>query len=371
MKICHLSSAHPRYDARIFLKECCSLARAGHDVTLVVADGRGNDTKGGVSILDIGLGKGRIDRMRNVTRRVLGRALAEDANVYHIHDPELLPAGARLKKQGKHVVFDAHEDVPLQILGKHYLGPFSRRIVSGAFSTYERNVCRRFDAIVAATPTIRDKFLVINPMTIDVRNFPMLGELISDVPVEWSQRNRQVCYLGGIASIRGIRELVRAMERTYPGIRLEIGGRFVEKDVEDEVKTYPGWRSVDERGFLGREEVRDVLARSMAGLVTLHPIINYLDALPVKMFEYMSAGLPVIASNFPLWNEIVERADCGICVDPLDSAAIAKAINWIVDNPDRASEMGMNGKTAVKNEYNWSIEEEKLLDLYSRLKLKV
>jgi glycosyltransferase involved in cell wall biosynthesis len=102
----------------------------------------------------------------------------------------------------------------------------------------------------------------------------------------------------------------------------------------------------------------------MAGLVTLHPTPAYLDSLPVKMFEYMSAGLPVIASDFPLWREIIEGNDCGLCIDPLDPAAIAAAIDALVSNPARAEQMGRNGRAAVEQHFNWANEERKLLQLY-------
>ena len=161
--------------------------------------------------------------------------------------------------------------------------------------------------------------------------------------------------------------MVRAISLVKGGTRLQLGGSFSEKSVATEVKSFPGWRAVDELGWLDRDSINHTLERSMAGLVTLHPIVNYIDALPVKMFEYMSAGVPVIASNFPLWREIVIGNDCGLCVDPLDPQAIADAIDFIAANPERAEEMGRNGQRAVNERYNWGAEEQKLLQLYSSL----
>ncbi|MCA1750473.1 MAG: glycosyltransferase [Flavobacteriales bacterium] len=131
-----------------------------------------------------------------------------------------------------------------------------------------------------------------------------------------------------------------------------------------EVTGYPGWRNVDEHGFLGREEVAEVLGKSKAGVVTFHPLPNHIDAQPNKMFEYMSAGVPIITSDFPLWKEIVEGCKCGICVDPLNPEAIASAVNFIVANPRDAEKMGENGQKAVLEKYNWSIEKLKLFKLY-------
>lgn len=347
---------------------CRSLAAAGHDVKLVVADGQGNDEKDGVRVLDVGKSNGRRDRMIGATRRVLRQALALDADVYHLHDPELLPAGLKLKRYGKRVIFDAHEDLPKQILSKPYLHPMLRGTISTLAGGFERFACRRLDAIVAATPAIRDKFIGLGIAATDINNFPMLGEL--EARVHWNEKVEEVCYVGGIFASRGIRELVDAIAFARAGVRLGLAGSFSERDVRTEVEKMPGWTRVDELGFLSRSEIREVLARSMGGLVTLHPTPAYLDSLPVKMFEYMSAGLPVIASDFPLWREIIEGNDCGICVDPLDPGAIAAAIDRLVDNPDRAREMGENGRRAIEERYNWGAEEKKLLALYEKLSPK-
>lgn len=127
-----------------------------------------------------------------------------------------------------------------------------------------------------------------------------------------------------------------------------------------------GWARVDELGFLTRAEIRMIFGRSMAGLVTLHPTPACLGSFPVKKFEYMAAGLPVIASNFPLWREI-EGNECGVCVDPFDPVAIAAAIDRLVDDSDLARRMGENGRRAVHERYNWGVEEKKLLALYGKL----
>ncbi len=370
MRVVHLTSAHPRYDTRIFHKQCRSLAAAGYPVTLVVADGEGDEARDGISIVDVGHLPGRVDRIVKTTRRVFERARRLDADLYHLHDPELMPVGRRLKRLGKRVVYDAHEDLPRQMLAKHYLGKIARQVLSRGVETYQRRVCRHFDAIVAATPYIRDRFSEFHPEVVDVNNFPMLGELDGAPDARLTASVGQpaaVCYVGGIAEVRGIREIVRAMEKVRHECRLQIAGDFKTLALEQEVMTYAGWGRVEAHGYLDRAGVRRVMASSIAGLVTLHPIINYLDALPVKMFEYMSAGLPVIASDFPLWREIVEGSDCGLCVDPLDAGEIAEAIDFIVSQPERAREMGRNGQRAVAERYNWQQEERKLLDTYRDL----
>lgn len=365
MKIAHLTSAHERNDTRIFLKMCRSLAAAGYDVAFIVADGLGDEWRDGVNIFGVGKSDGRIQRMWGATRRVFRKALELDCDIYHLHDPELLPAGLALRRRGKHVIFDAHEDLPRQILSKHYLHPGVRRPLSAAVQIFERFACRRLTHVVGATPAICEKFSAIGISAGNINNYPMLGELVDDV--EWGDKAAGVAYVGSIATIRGIREIVAAMEFCRPEIKLNLVGEFAEKQVKAEVLTFPGWAKVNEVGFLSRSEVKRVLGRSMAGIVTFLPEPNHIDAQPNKMFEYMSAGLPVVGSNFPLWRQIIEGSDCGICVDPLNPREIGAAINHLVDNPDIARRMGENGRHAVHKRYNWGIEERKLLALYQEM----
>ncbi|UVW30308.1 glycosyltransferase family 4 protein [Massilia sp. H6] len=361
-KIVHLTSAHPRNDIRIFIKQCRTLAAHGYDVTLVVADGKGDAHVDGVTIADVGRLPGRLNRIFKVTKRVFDKAVALDADIYQFHDPELLPAGLKLKRLGKTVIFDSHEDTASQLVGKPYLDPLSRRVLPAMFAAYERFACSRFDGVIAATPCIRDLFLKINPVTVDINNFPIVGEFSTATP--WNLKKDEVCYVGAISGIRGIRQMVRAASLLQSGARLNLAGRFFDPVSEAQVRAHPGWGRVADLGLLDRAGVRDVMARSVAGLVTLLPLPNHVDSLPTKMFEYMSSGIPVIASNFKLWREIVEGNECGICVDPLDPQAIATAIDYLVCNPDIAKSMGERGRRAVMERYNWDVEATRLTDFY-------
>ena len=363
-KIVHLTSVHPRYDTRIFIKMCKSLVLNGYNVSQVIADGNGDELKDGVSIIDVGIVTGgRLSRMIKTSSSVFEKAKKLDGDIYHIHDPELIPAGLKLKKLGKKVIFDSHEDVSKQILSKTYLNKISRIILSKIFEWYEYWSLPKFDYLIAATPFIRDKLLKINPNTININNFPLLNELkISS----WIHKENTVAYIGGISEARGIKEVILALSFTQ-NVRLNLAGSFSEKIFEEKIKKYENWSKVNTLGFLNRQQVSEVLAKSHAGIVTFLPEPNHINAQPNKMFEYMSAGLPVIASNFSLWREIIEGNQCGICVDPLNPKAIGDAIQYLIDNAQKSEQMGKNGRKAVEQKYNWSMEEKKLLTLYKNL----
>ena len=359
--IAHLTSVHFRYDTRIFIKMCSSLASNGYDVLLVVADGKGYEEIDNVKILDVVRKKGgRLSRMTKTVSLVYSKALELDADIYHLHDPELMPLGINLKRKGKKVIFDAHEDLPKQILSKPYLYPFCRKALAGLISKYELISSRKLAAMITATPSIFNKFKTINSRTININNYPLEAELfdISD-----TQKKTDVAYIGGISEIRGIKQLVSSFSMVH-GIRLNLVGSFDSSNLRNVVQSLPGWLNINEHGVLCRSDVKKILASSVAGLVIFLPVANHIESQPNKMFEYMSAGIPVMASNFPRWKEIIEGINCGICVDPLKPKEIAEAINYLVANPEVAKQMGQRGRKAIEEKYNWSVEEQKLLKLY-------
>lgn len=365
-KVCHLSSAHHGLDIRIFRKECVSLARAGFDTHLVI-NGRPEDVveaaRHGVTLhpLKYVPEERRLARMLFHGWRCYERAREIDAEVYHLHDPELIPYGMLLARDGKKVILDAHEDLPGDVLSKEWIPLPARRAVSAMCRRTEHAGAARFSAVVAATPFIGRQFAGRSRRVAVINNYPMSGEL-SGTPLETDASRDGVCYVGGIDAQRGIREMVRAIAHTPA--KLLLAGLFSRQELRDEVRRYDGWKKVHEFGFVDRGSVSEILARSFAGLVTLYPVPNFINSQPIKMFEYMSAGVPVIASDFPLWRDVIERNECGICVNPRDPEAISAAIRYLHEHPEEVARMGRNGRRAVEREYRWDSEEEKLVALY-------
>jgi len=362
-----VTTVHGRYDVRIFLKQCRSIASHGHDATLVVQDGKGNESRDGVKILDLGNPPaGRIHRILFSPWRMYCFLRSAPADIIHIHDPELLPVGLLLKNDSRHVIYDSHEDFPRQVLSKHWIQPVLRKTVSILFELCENFIAKRLDAVVCATPFIAKRFKRINSNCIDINNFPLLEEFQPPDDQEQKPFSRIICYVGAVTRERGVSELIEALA-ILQDVTLIMCGPFESQAYEDELKTMPGWRFVDYRGIVGRDEVAMIMSYSVAGIVTFLPGPNHNDSQPNKMFEYMSAGLPLIASHFPLWRQIVEDGRCGLCVDPSSPKDVANAIARLLSNETLCREMGTAGRKAITNRYNWSEQAKKLKELYTQV----
>ncbi len=361
IKVCHLSSVHPTFDVRIFQKECKSLAEAGYDVSLVVANGGEDKEVDGVKIYDVGQPSGRMERIFKYSRKVYQKALELDCDIYHFHDPELIPYGLKLMRRGKKVVYDIHENIPKQILYKEYVPRYVGKFISLIIDSWESKAIKRFNYNIVADPDTYARVSKITRRTHLVRNFVILD----DIPIDWSNKKNAITYIGAIAQVRGIWDMLEVLN--VIDVNLILAGRFANKELEEKVKSTPQWQKVDFRGFVGKEQVLQILQDAKIGLVPLHKTQKYLGAYPVKLFEYMNAGIPVIINKIPLWEEIVLGENCGLSVDTTNPQEFAKAIQFLLDNPEKAKEMGMNGYRAVREKYNWDTEKKKLLDVYKEL----
>jgi len=369
MSVVQCITAHSRRDTRVRDRQVTTLRDALNvKVALFVQDGLGNEiVDGETRVYDTGLKPP--DRLRRVTLgagRMWYAVARASPKIAHFHDPEFLPWALLLRMRGMKVIYDVHEDYPQAARSRPYLPKAFRPAVAFAFSGLEWVCARAFDAVVAATPAIAERFPPHK--TVLVQNFPILQELVAPEPTDYSTRPPHFAYIGGITAIRGTAQMIEGLAHlTGPTARLQLAGKFVPASYEADLSGLPGWERVDFLGWADRPAVARLLGNVRAGLVLFLPEPNHVRAQPNKMFEYMAAGLPVIASDFPLWREIVEGAGCGLLVDPEDPAAIAGAMQWILDNPEEAEAMGRRGREAVETRYNWDAEAEKLVALYRRL----
>lgn len=367
VRVCHMTSAHKRYDVRIFQKECISLAKAGLQVYLIVDDELEDEVKNNVRIKStFHKSKNRIDRMFNSAIKVYKKALAVDAEIYHFHDPELLPYGYLLKRKGKKVIFDSHEFTVKQIELKDYLPLLLRKPAAFFYRLYEKWIVRKLDAVISPC-TFAGKKYFADPCTNEViiNNLPKIEDVNMTDPLVKGKK-KQVCYIGSLTEERGIIEIVRASEKAR--IPLILAGEFSPFDLKDEIlsKKNP---FIKYAGILDRIQVKALLSQSFIGMSVLQDVgqYRYLDNLPTKVYEYMGAGLPVIVSDFPYYKKVIEKFGCGICVCPNRIEEIADGIKWLLDHPDEAEKMGKRGQEAIKKIYNWEKEKEKLLCLYQEL----
>ena len=355
MKICHMTSAHYPEDIRIFHKECTSLAEAGHEVYLVTCGE--SYTKNNVNIVGVGEIPGnRIKRMVFGARIVYKKALELDCDVYHFHDPELLPYGLKLKRKGKRVIFDSHEDIPAQIEDKYWIPRVLRAIVSSMYRRYETKKVARFDAVVAATQYIAEQFYGRAKKVVTVNNYPILGD-IEFQSKPFAERDANVCYAGGISEIRGEKVMVDAMKNVDG--TLILAGDIPEKPYGE------GCGNVKYLGRINREQVNELYKESVVGLCVLLPTGNYINSQPIKVFEYMAAGLPIVASDFDAWSQYIEGA--GIQVPANNPEKTAEAIQYLLDHRQEAQQMGQCGRKKMEKLYVWESEARTLCELYDSL----
>ena len=365
-KICHVTSVHSSDDIRVFHKECVSLARAGYEVYLV-APGEDREEKG-VHVVGIGpKPQGTVNRLRaNLGKKAYFRALSLDAEIYHLHDPELLPWALALAKKGKRVIFDSHEFFERLIYERHYVPRALRAPAARVFHAYETHVLRHLDAVI--TPCTLDGVNVFEgraKRTVFIDNLPPAEQFPGPGEPSPDSENT-VGYAGGITGARGITNLVMACHAA--GAKLRLAGP-VWHTYREELEAMPEYECVTYEGVLPYTEIPGFCRRIRVGMCLLRNIGQYasLDNLPTKVYEYMGSGLPVILSDTRSARRLAEKYDCCVCVDPEDIGAVAAAIRALLDDPERARQMGERGYRAVKETYSWANEEKKLLALYKEL----
>jgi glycosyltransferase involved in cell wall biosynthesis len=362
-RVCHITTVHPADDHRILHKECVSLREAGYDVTLVAPDTERRTVRG-VAVEGFRVpARNRLERTLRRPRAAYRAAVAVDADLYHFHDPDFLPYGTRLARAGKCVVYDAHEDVRTQIRYKDWLPGPSRRAVARSVASLEAACVARLDALVSPSVAALDRLAPRQPNAVLVANYPRLEERA--VVPDWNDRARAACYIGGITRARGVQALVDAMAHT--DAELHLAGAISPPDLRDELERSAGWPRVRYVGRVGPERVPELLAQARVGVIPLRPIPNYRVAYPVKLFEYLAAGLPVVATDVPLWRRFLESHRCGICVPADSPRRLAEAMTGLLDDDDRAQAMGQRARRAAELHYSWQSQADALVGLYADL----
>lgn len=362
-----VSTVHRPDDVRIFWKQAVSLAASGYAVTAVFWTGDPSSAKeetlAGVRRRVLWRGRklpGPLSRFV-VLLRTLHLCLRSGCRNFLIHDPELIPVGVLLNRAGKRVVFDAHEDLPVQTLHKAYLTSWQRPLIQALANGLFHSADRWLSGQLCATATIQHRFHARSCL---VRNFPLLREFRT---TNGTRRSNQIVYVGGLSAARGVFDLIVAVNRIPFEASLVLAGPWESDAFRTRCEAADIGNRVSYAGTLDRRSVAALLAQSTIGVAVLHPVPAYVEALPVKLFEYLAAGLPVIVSDFPLWRGIVASANCGVVVEPCKVDALQVALEYLLNNSDLREQMGINGRAAVEQRYTWEAESTGFLNFVGRV----
>ena len=358
--VAHVTTAHPAQDNRIFRKECAALAEAGFDVHLIAVAPR-DHRLGGVSIHALPHRGGRLTRMVRGPWDAWAALRRLDPGLIHVHDPELIPLAIvwRLLHR-RPAVYDAHEDLPKQVLGKAYLPRFLRQVLSLLAAVLESAADRWLDGVVAATPDIAARY---RRGAVLVQNFPWLAAFSE--PRELLESTRGVAYIGAINEGRGLSTMLQVARGLPAGSTLALAGPASRADVQ--LITEQNADDCRYHGVIAVEEIPELLASARVGLALLHPLPNYLNSQATKIYEYMAAGRPFIASNFESWMAQLGPHRCGVFVDPRDLPAVQSAVAGLLTDTAAARSMGRRGRRAFEDHFVFDREAPRLVQLTRRL----
>jgi glycosyltransferase involved in cell wall biosynthesis len=367
--VCMLSSVHPPLDIRIYHKESKTLVDAGYEVTLIVPSSEMVNSNG-IRILSIPPERNRLLRMTRSVWRIYKLAKGEEAATYHLHDPELIPIGLLLLASGRHVIYDAHEDLPKDVMEKPWIPEKLRGLLSIVVDWLERVTCSRFAAVITAGDSISDRLASTGKHPITLNNYPLTNEFkVSDSLSEEQSTSNVIVSFGGLFTFRAVHPMVEAfglLPQRLP-VKLLLGGRSESDLLREELKSRPGWRRIDYRGQMTRLQMLPELLRAFAAIILFHNGPNTHSVRSNRFYEALAAGVPVITPDFGDWKSVVEGNRCGLTVSPEDPQQIADAIEWLFSHPEEAAKMGRNGRELFLREFNWEQEGKKLVRLYATL----
>lgn len=356
--VVHVTTVHRSTDNRIFRKEVRALHEAGLDVRLVAVH-EGEEVVDGVRIHALPKRTGRIARMTAGPAAVWARLRKLRPALVHAHDPELIPLllAWKLRHPSTTVVFDAHESLPSQVMGKPYIPPRARRVVAAVTRGLERMAGFGVDHVVVATPAIREEFPTSK--TVLVQNYPWLSDFPEASP---APRQRRLVYVGGSSHERGLQQMLDLVLALDGTATLVLAGP-VTAAAQRLLDEHPARQWVENHGLRPAEDVPGLIAGADVGIVLFHPLPNHYECQPTKMFEYMAAGRPFLASHFPAWKEMYGHDDCALFVDPLDDAAILEAARTLLEDEDLCERMGARGRAALERRFTFDGESERLVQM--------
>lgn len=365
LKVCHITSAHNRYDGRIFKKECTSLAQK-YDVTLLCCDLEENEIKNNVKIVSINKKfKNVLERMFLSKKYLKRKSIELDADIYQIHDPELISLAKYLKKKGKKIIFDSHEDYPALFLERQWIPGIFRKILKRIYEKKEEKLLIKADYILCASEAIKRRILKFNKNIELIPNFPILDEVQKE---NNETKCLNICFAGGMGSDWNHDIVVKAIQDL--NVKYIVAGSCTQ-EYKKQLQDLDINNKVVFLGKISYEEVKKLYLKSDIGigLCSYRPNVNYKEGSIgiTKIFEYMMFGLPVIFTNFDVFEKINYKNQFGILVDPKSVEEVKNAIKTLINNKAIRDLCAKNARELVEKKYNWSETEKKLLDVYDYL----
>ena len=374
MKICMLTTVHQPFDTRIFHKESKSLQKAGHAVTLIApSDTASNKNVDGIQVITIIKPSSKI--LHPITMlRVFIAGLRQDCDVYHCHEPGSLFVCSLLKLfRRTKLVYDVHEHYSGLIAENSFFPNFSRKIIFKIIKASENLQSKFGDLIITVDDVLEAKFKNKTNNICVINNYPTL-DLFKNRKSGTCCIDKTVIYVGGLTKIRGTLETILAFEKslkTVPDAKLVFVGSFIDSNYEKALLDYCHEQKLQDNvtfvGQIPHEKVAEYIDTASVAVALLQPNPRHELTIPVKLFEYMGSGKPVIISNFKFTNKIISKIKCGISVDPTNTQEISDAILWLLEHPEEAEQMGENGRRAVEEIYNWENMEKRLFKVYEEL----
>jgi len=371
-----------RPDPRV-LKEAESLRKSGYDVTILCwdreADSASEETlPSGAKVIRIqnvrshyGIGARQFSRLPRFWLALFPQLNRLKPDLVHCHDFDTLPAGliwGRLNN--KPVIYDAHEYYA--DLVKPRLHNMIGSVIYHLLRFSEKLCVRLANGVITVDEILGAFFRQLNPRVIIVGHYPALQSFQTPSHV-FTGDHLTLIYIGRLSTDRGLciyLDILRhLLDKGIPA-RLILAGTFTPtKEGEDFWRSAHGQEKyIDWMGWITYEQIPGLLRSADVGLVILKPEPRYVAALPVKLFEYMAAGLPVLASNFPAVASVVKQVNCGALVDPEeDPVLIAEIIQKWWANPEVPRSMGREGFRAIRQRYNWDIIAEQIDHLYQEV----
>jgi len=311
----------------------------------------------------------------------------EKADIYHFHEPELLIAAGIIKLalliSGKRIAI-IHE-IRDFYLSEAFLDSRLNRCQKTALSIkiyWDKMIHRICDHIIGVEESKIERPLSygISPQKITVIENYVPLDLFHEYSKQFDPQNFVLGYSGGLSFLRGIDKLANACVLFGKKVNIRpmllLAGRFSSNEEEKQIIEYcknnEQFVNLKFLGWIDHTEVPVRLAEVDICFALFYSKrydkVFSTNAGPIKLYEYMALGKPIIATNAYALEHTINNAQCGIVVDPEGGVeAIVDAIEFYFKNPERLLQDGRNGRLAVEKYFNWSIAERKLFDVYKKL----